>query len=91
VGGTSVSLLKHAGVDIVELVFLFAGTLSVLALDYVQVDYSNHSHPLGLVFVDSLREISHVVHLDQRVCVQLKLVNVRLHQILDSLLSETLD
>ena len=61
-----------------ELVFVLAWTIAVLALYNVNVNYSNHSHSLGLVNVYASGKVSHLMNLDQRINIQFKFVYVRL-------------
>ena len=55
----------------------------------MQIDHANHGHPLLLIPVDSSWEIGHLVDLDQRINISIKLVDVRLHQNLNPVLSQT--
>jgi hypothetical protein len=75
----SVSLCELVCGHIIQLALLFAGTVGILALNDVQVYNANHGHSLGLILVQPLGEVSHVVHLYQCVYAQLELVYVRLH------------
>jgi hypothetical protein len=45
----------------------------------VDVDDAYHGHPVGLVMVDTLREVGHVVDLYERIDVKLNLIDVGLH------------
>jgi len=73
--------------DIEQLIVLLAGALGVQTLQHVYVDNTNHCHSVGLVVVDSLREIGHVVDLDQCVNIYLHFVDAGLNKVLNSILS----
>jgi hypothetical protein len=54
----------------------------------VKVHYTDHSHALGLILLNTLGEICHVVNLNESVYVQLQFVYVSLHKVLYTFFSK---
>lgn len=86
-----VPLAELVGSHVEQLILILAWALSILALEHVYVDDSDHGHAVGLIIVDALGEVGHVMHLDQGVDIELNLVNVGLHELLYSLFPEIFD
>lgn len=52
------------GRDVIELIFLLAGALGVVAFRHVHVDDSNHSSAMCGVMIHSVRIIAHAIDLN---------------------------
>lgn len=62
-GRLLVSLAELVRGHIEQLVLVLAGAFAVLALEHMDINYAYHSHAMGLVLVDALGKVSHIVDL----------------------------
>ncbi len=83
VRGLGLSLPVAVGGDVEQLVLVLAGTLGVLALGNVHVNHADHGCAVARLRGHSVRKVTHVVDLDERLNVHLELVHVLLHQLFD--------
>jgi hypothetical protein len=66
------------GSDVEQLVVVLARALWVRALGDVHVDHSDHGGAVARLTVHSIREVTHVVDLNERLDVYLEFVHVLL-------------
>jgi hypothetical protein len=76
--GLGLPLPVPIGSDVKQLVVILARALWVRALGYVHVDHSYHGRAVARLTVHSIREVTHVVDLNEGLDVYLEFVHVLL-------------
>ena len=76
--GLGLPLPVPIGSDVKQLVVVFARALGVSALGDVHVDHSDHGGAVARLAVHSIREVTHVVDLNEGLDVYLEFVHVLL-------------
>ena len=76
--GLGLPLPVPIGSDVKQLVVVLARALWVRALGYVHVDHSYHGGAVARLAVHSIREVTHVVDLNEGLDVYLEFVHVLL-------------